>query len=174
MSRLILALSTAAASAVVLTAVALILGKAAPIVSKPPAPHVPPRPELVQQPAAPGTAAPARAPASELGSGIFKCSVAGKTVYSDVPCPGAVEVDTRAAATTFQTPRYVPSSGEAHIEPAPVAQSAVAPRDRECESVRDEIDRLDSMARAGGTAAYMDWIRAQRRRAEDRRYELRC
>jgi hypothetical protein len=181
-SRVVLLLSTFAAIAIVLTGVALILGKAAPLAERPRPTLAPP----IVQPSSPPSTPPAYAqprsqrPFSESSSGIFRCTIGGQTVYRDRPCAGGVEVDTSGAAVTYQTPRYVPTPVERiaerpHAAPvSPTARADSVARDRECEYIRAEIDRLDAQARVGGTIAQMDWIRAERRKVEDRRYELRC
>jgi hypothetical protein len=173
MNRLVLALSTVAATAVVLTGVSLILGKAAPNTSKAsglmPAPTTPPHNAF-----APAPSMTSSQPARREEAGIYRCKLNGQTVYSDKACPGGVPVDTSAASSTYRTPRFLPPAATPIDQPLVVAESSDTVMARECESIRTEIDRLDSMARTGGSASYMDWILSQRRKAEDRRYELRC
>ncbi|WP_394791508.1 hypothetical protein [Rhodoferax sp.] len=44
----------------------------------------------------------------------------------------------------------------------------------ECTALDARIRYLDQLARAGGTAAYMDWIANERKQARDRQFRLHC
>ena len=44
----------------------------------------------------------------------------------------------------------------------------------ECAWLEARIKNLDSMARAGGTPQYLDWVANQRKEARDRQFRIRC
>jgi hypothetical protein len=60
--------------------------------------------------------------------------------------------------------------------PTPVQPPFPAAPDRsiQCASLEQRIRQLDQMARAGGTAQYMDWVANERKVARDQQFRLRC
>ncbi len=48
------------------------------------------------------------------------------------------------------------------------------PRPDECQLIRQAVDDMGARARIGGTAPQMDYLRAERKRWEDRRYAVKC
>ena len=43
-----------------------------------------------------------------------------------------------------------------------------------CQWLESRITQLDSMARAGGPAQYLDWMAGERKKARDEQFRLRC
>ena len=46
--------------------------------------------------------------------------------------------------------------------------------DHTCQWLESRITQLDSMARAGGPAQYLDWMAGERKKARDEQFRLRC
>lgn len=109
--------------------------------------------------------------------GVYRCTVDGRTVYADAPCVGGVAVDVRSAGTVA-LPRTL-STAQRPVPSAPSSATEQAERPPglgrdECQLITRAIDDLDAQARIGGTAPRMDYLRAQRRYWEDRRYATKC
>jgi hypothetical protein len=138
----------------------------------------PPSPPLEARPAIPA-AAPAYVP-----NVITKCTINGKTTYSDAVCPkggvlGTVEIDPNQ--NVFEAPRMAPTRPNA-LEPAPSQRTndggtnlnIHANRKAECELLDHHIARLDAWARQPQSAQSQDRIREERKLARDRQFQLRC
>jgi hypothetical protein len=52
---------------------------------------------------------------------------------------------------------------------------AAAPSNKsECQSLDKQVEHLDAMARQPQSGQMQDWIRAQRQKARERQFSLRC
>ncbi len=59
------------------------------------------------------------------------------------------------------------------LESAPMP--AAAPSNKsECQSLDKQVEHLDAMARQPQSGQMQDWIRAQRQKARERQFSLRC
>jgi hypothetical protein len=157
-----------------------------PMLETSPAPARPapvPKQEIPSPPLAARPAAPAAAPA-HVPNVITKCTINGKTTYSDAVCPkggvlGTVEIDPHQ--NVFEAPRVAPTRPSAQ-EPAPPQRTTDsetnhnihANRKAECELLGQHITRLDAWARQPQSAQSQDRIREERKLARDRQFQLRC
>ena len=55
-----------------------------------------------------------------------------------------------------------------------VLQNAEPDRRTQCAWLDERIKQLDAMARAGGSAYYMDWVANERKLTRDRQFRIRC
>jgi hypothetical protein len=144
-----------------------------------PAPKQEPLSPLLEARPATPVAAPAYVP-----NVITKCTINGKTTYSDAVCPkggvlGTVEIDTNQ--NVFEAPLMAPTRPSAQ-EPAPQQRTTDsgpnvnihANRKAECELLEHHIARLDAWARQPQSAQSQDRIREERKLARDRQFQLRC
>ncbi len=94
-------------------------------------------------------------------------------------------VDVRPAINRYATPQPPASASPWQqpqaptellpAEPAPDSERASrAANAARCELLWRAIDQNDAAARAGGSAQHQDWLRVQRRKLEDERFERRC
>jgi hypothetical protein len=66
--------------------------------------------------------------------------------------------------------RVLTSPPAAQVQQGP----ATATRVTQCASLEARINRLDQLARNGGTASYMDWVAGEKRLARDQHFRQRC
>lgn len=115
---------------------------------------------------------------------VTKCTIGGKTIYGDAPCPqGAtaerVNTDTdrnlisgltseqMAAADRIQPPAPLPAIVAQSDNPVPTNAS-------ECRALDEHIKHLDALARQPLDAQTQDWIKARRKADRDRQFAIRC
>jgi hypothetical protein len=157
-----------------------------------PAPPVLPMvnpPPLIKR--APAPAMPARSadmPDAGPASPIFKCTVNGKTVYSDAHCGAPAETRRLAlsdASSGFASPpkerledltarRMASEQAYQRSIQAQPAEVHVDMRKAECDHLDRHINRLDASARAPQSGQMQDWIKAEKMRAQSRQFDLRC
>lgn len=68
-------------------------------------------------------------------------------------------------------------AGDALANPPALPRSSSIVQDdsaQRCKYLAERIEWLDGAARLGGVASYMDWLSAERRRARDEQFRLRC
>jgi hypothetical protein len=136
--------------------------------------------------------APSRlgAEASEprYSSGVFKCTVNGRTVYSDSACGTAVTMKRLAlpdASAGFASPprenledltakRVAAEQIYQRSVQAQATEIHASMRKTECQSLGNRIDWLDASARAPQPAQMQDWIRADKARTQARQFDLHC
>jgi hypothetical protein len=139
------------------------------------------RPSSPSQSIAAPPATPPVAPSDtemKPGAAIYRCQKGRSITYSDSPCDGGKVVnvqDTRG----YEAPRTSASPPKSVATPEPSAQTspptvAEAARPAECKRVDELIAWIDSEARQGGTTGRIEELKEQRRKAVDRRNELRC
>jgi hypothetical protein len=193
--RLIHVVGFCAATAIVVGSGYVILSKGAGIIATPSvsapssgqpertyvaplAPAIPPDARLDTQPSQSGS--------SRTGSGIYRCVEKGGVVYANEPCANGREIEVRPSsgfappvlrAGVEQRPQRQESSGS-YGSSSPIAASETpAPeplRAARCAAIDAQIEQVDAMARAGGTASYQDQLRARRHALVDEKYRLRC
>lgn len=154
-----------------------------------PTPHVPESPPTASRPPAPRLPAPqAYANESRDSSGIFKCTVNGRTVYADSPCgtPATTKrVALQDSSAGFASPprerledltarRVASEQAYERSMQAQATQVRVDNKKAECEDLSKHIERLDSAARAPQWGQTQDWFRAEKTRAQSRQFDLRC
>jgi hypothetical protein len=119
-------------------------------------------------------------------SGIIKCIMNGKTIYSDEKCPAGAatqQVKLHDTAGVVSPPKAILSKLTAErlaSENALVLtlQKPVAlpmqSKKTECEALNKHIEWLDSMARQPQTGQMQDWIRQERKKARDQQFAIHC
>lgn len=153
------------------------------------APHVPYSPPTVyREPVPRPSTSQAYAPEPPDSTGIFKCSVNGRTVYSDSAC-GAPAATKRLAlqdpSAGFASPprerledltanRLASEQAYQRSIQAQAAEIRVHARKVECENLGRHVNWLDASARAPQSAQMQDWIRADKARAQTRQFDLHC
>jgi hypothetical protein len=118
-------------------------------------------------------------------SGIFKCVVAGRVVYSDVECPSksaqrnlvlndsAGFVSPLKESVEHLTVGQVADKTE-YKQQAPVQIATAGSHKMECEALEKYIQGIDSSARQPQSGQTMDWLRQERTKATDRKFVLHC
>jgi hypothetical protein len=114
---------------------------------------------------------------------LLKCSVNGKTYYSNQKCPQGAKQKTlelhdsagivsppKETLEALAAKRLV-TEAEARQNSAPVSVSL--PK-AECEVLNREVERLDAMGRQPQSGEMMDWIRQQRYNARNRQFAIHC
>ncbi|AGU47135.1 hypothetical protein VAPA_1c00040 [Variovorax paradoxus B4] len=152
-------------------------------------------------PPAPGSAAerrrpipspPANLPASPSAAPaaleVSKCtSAAGKTAYSDGPCPAGSTATTvrldrnqnladgmSAEAREASNRSSAALAAQQQSYERQVARNAVGDTRADCDALDAQVKGLDTMARQPQGAAMQDWLRSERQQARDRRFRLGC
>jgi hypothetical protein len=173
-----LILSLVAAMAIAGGGLYFILEQGVPILeTKGDGPASAPSPSIEAPPARPPVA-PSTGAETKAGPAIYRCQKGRSVTYSDSPCEGGKVVnvqDTRG----YEAPRAVasPPKSVATPEPSAPASSATvneASRPAECKRLDELIVWIDSEVRQGGVTGRMEELKDERRRAVDRRNELRC
>lgn len=102
---------------------------------------------------------------------ISKCTIGGKVIYSDTPCPknGTVSQVEMHESSGIVTPsrvvvdRTMQRIEEEHRQENQGARSTIAviekPNKQLCDAYRADIDRYDAMARQPQSGYTQDWIR---------------
>lgn len=117
-----------------------------------------------------------------LGSGICRCTVDGATVCAEAPCPHGKAIDIRIVEW------FRPSNAAVHRPAAPSTETRVQSSDggtnqsasvgasqaARCAQLPKQIDDIDALVRRGGSAAYQDRLREERRKLVDKRYKSKC
>ena len=178
-ARLIAAL--AAATVIVVGGTYIILYKAATMVpvTKADAPAVPQPQVVLRDPVVVQPTIQGQAALSGSGS-IYRCEQAGQVVFSDQPCAGGSIIDARPAAEGFKTPQYQPAPpmpsepGQTQHQAETPARLAANTRTAECALIDQSIAAIESAQRAGGSAGQQDRWRNEKRKLQERQYELRC
>jgi hypothetical protein len=137
-----------------------------------------PSPSSIEAPPATPPVAPSIGAETKAGPAIYRCQKGRSVTYSDSPCEGGKVVnvqDTRG----YEAPRAVasPPTSVATPEPSAPAMSPTvneAARPAECKRLEELIAWIDSEARQGGATGRIEELREQRRKAVERRNELRC
>ena len=119
-------------------------------------------------------------------SGVIKCTMNGKTIYSDENCPAGAKAqqvqlhDTagiispqKEALSTLTARRHAADNTQVRSMQQPVTMSA-QPKQAECDSLNKHIELLDSMARQPQSGQTQDWITQERRKTRDRQFAIRC
>jgi hypothetical protein len=116
--------------------------------------------------------------------GIVKCTVNGKTIYSDQKCPDGArthQVQLHDTAGVISPKKETLAQLTAQRTAAenvrvgsPQPPAAAPSNQAECESLNKHIDWLDSMARQPQSGQKQDWIRQERRKARDRQIAIQC
>lgn len=155
-------------------------------VSIPPVSTIPP-PVVREQIPVPPTARPST-PEPHYSSGIFRCTVNGKTVYSDSAC-GTPVVARRLllpdSSGGFVSPpkeqledltanRLALEQAYQRSIQAQAVENRAAARKAECEDLASRVNWLDASARAPQSAQMQDWIRADKARVQTRQFDLHC
>lgn len=119
---------------------------------------------------------------------LSKCTIQGKTVYSDTNCPVGSKAEkialhetagivspAREALEDWAAKRHAQERNEEIITQKIVAANGPqTTKSDECQWLSERIDTLDARARQPQTGQMQDWIKDQRRGARDRQYALRC
>lgn len=147
-----------------------------------------PAPTVYREPASRPSMSQAYAPEPPDSTGIFKCSVNGRTVYSDSSC-GAPAAAKRLAlqdpSAGFASPpkerledltanRLAAEQEYQRSIQAQAAEIRVNARKAECENLGRHVNWLDASARAPQSAQMQDWIRVDKARAQTRQFDLHC
>lgn len=110
---------------------------------------------------------------------VYKCMDGGRTVFSDQPCPGAVELNVRPASGAAPQQRQPDGDGPTRVEAVPTSATAEAPRtismvDRASNlakrrQLKDAIDRktVDVKKLEDEMNARIAYLRSQRRYARN-------
>lgn len=132
------------------------------------------------------TAGPMVISPSFASSGITKCTIGTRTVYSDSGCPNGTkqqEVALHDSAGIISPPKEHladltakrQATERAH---ALQAQAQVVSIGRsgnfECEELDKRVADLDSMARQPHSGVMQDWIKKERKAVRDRQFAIRC
>jgi hypothetical protein len=127
-------------------------------------------------------------PTPHYSSAIFKCSVNGKTVYSDSAC-GTLFVTKRlllpVTSAGFTSPprerledltanRLASEQTYQRSIQAQAVEIRVDARKAECEDLGRHVNLLDASARAPQSGQMQDWIRADKGRVQTRQFDLHC
>jgi hypothetical protein len=128
-----------------------------------------------------------RAQADHVGQGrVVKCTVNGKTIYSDEGCPTGAKtqhVQINDTAGIISPPKAVLAELTAQRHAAEndrtqSMQQSVSPQAQsnkiECDSLNKHIESLDSMSRQAQSGQTQDWIRQERQQARERQYRIHC
>lgn len=194
----VLALSLAASVIIVGGATIAILTAGAKVVDErtpdtPPASKAASAPSpVLKQPANPLPDSPPRTragstrPEAALPGVIYRCQHNGSTVYSEVPCVGGRPINTQPAVSSYATPQPLADAQSAQRSSSAAPRVSAADSERagsdisaqqrsaRCDQIRASIESIDAQARAGGTASWQDFLREERKKLEDLRYELKC
>lgn len=108
---------------------------------------------------------------------VYECRDGATRVLSDRPCgpdasSRALDPQRLNRYTPMPVPNSAPSSTVA-VRPVLPGRTPV-PRQRSCEDLQLEIDRIDSRMRLGYTGKVGEKLRAQRRRLTDQYATRRC
>jgi hypothetical protein len=135
---------------------------------------------------APRTRAESTRTVATMPAVIYRCQHNGSTVYSEVPCVGGRPINTQPAVSSYAT-RQPPADARSAQRSSSAASRASAAdsesagsdinaqqRSARCDQIRARIESIDAQARAGGIASWQDFLRAERKKLEDLRYELKC
>lgn len=122
-------------------------------------------------------------PAPTAPAVITKCVVQGKVSYGDGGCTvGAIAsgvaiknnhnlIPSVKVPVVVQTPvEEPPSQMTAQVNPS-VGYAATK---EECVALDERVKYLDSLARQPQSGQTQDWIRAERKKARDRQFSIRC
>lgn len=148
--------------------------QATSVISQPPPPP--------QASAQPQSAAPAQqAPGTHI---VSKCTVNGKTLYSDNACPqgtAGTQVVTKPDHNLMAGLTPAQMAAADRVQPVAPSISAFAPTEgspssnaSECKALDEHIKYLDAMARQPHSGQMQDWIKDQRKKDRDRQFALRC
>lgn len=120
------------------------------------------------------------------GSGIIKCTVNGKTIYSDQECPDGAKthqvtlhdtagvISPKKETLLHQPSQRVAAENTQFIPPQSLADAPPQTIQAECAYLILHIEQLDSMARQAQSGQMQDWIRQERRNARDRQAAIQC
>lgn len=117
---------------------------------------------------------------------VIKCTMNGKTIYSDDKCPAGAKAqqvqlhDTagiispqKEVLSELTAPHQAAGNIQVRSMQQPVTVSA-QPKQAECDLLNKHIEWLDSMARQPQSGQMQDWIRQERREARDRQFAIHC
>ncbi|WP_194725445.1 hypothetical protein [Noviherbaspirillum malthae] len=119
-------------------------------------------------------------------SGISKCIINGRTVYSDSGCPDGAKsqpVSLHDSAGVISPPKENLADLAAKRQATERAyalqtQAQVVSIGRsgnvECEELDKRVADLDSMARQPHSGVMQDWIKKERKAVRDRQFAIRC
>ena len=153
------------------------------------APQVPdPPPTVYREPAPRPSKSQAYAPEPRNSTGVFKCSVNGRTVYSDSACgaPAATKVlKLQDSSAGFASPaqerledltanRLDAEQAYQRSVQAQAAKVRVNAIKADCENLGRHVNWLDATARAPQSGQMQDWIKADKARAQTRQFDLHC
>jgi hypothetical protein len=159
-----------------------------PVQPEPILPMINPPPLIKRAPAPAMPARSADMSDASPASPIFKCTVNGKTVYSDAHCGAPAETRRLAlsdASSGFASPpkerledltarRMASEQAYQRSIQAQPAEVHVDMRKAECDHLDRHINRLDASARAPQSGQMQDLIKAEKMRAQSRQFDLRC
>ena len=127
-------------------------------------------------------------PEPQYSSAVFKCTVNGKTVYSDSACGTPVLTKRLMLSDTsggFASPprerledltanRLASEQAYQRSIQARAAEIEGNAKKAECEDLGRRINWLDASARAPQSGQMQDWIRADKMRTQTRQFDLHC
>lgn len=115
---------------------------------------------------------------------VTKCTIGGKTIYGDAPCPyGATSerVTTHAERNLISGLTSEQMAAADRLRPPAPLATKVAQSENplpnnasECKALDEHIKHLDAMARQPLDAQTQDWIKARRKADRDRQFAIRC
>lgn len=99
-----------------------------------------------------------------------ECSRRSWTVVDSVRVPADISWDEQVeiARQKRSENSYRPTVRPSYNSAASSSNSS------ECDALTRRVNELDSMARAGGTAQRMEWIRQERQSTRDRQFQIGC
>jgi hypothetical protein len=106
-------------------------------------------------------------------NGLYRCIVAGRTIYQDQPCQDGQQAT--VAGTMSVVPRYPVQQAQRALNPEPSGPSVAmvgssANEHPNCDKLRARIRQIDAQARQRSTQRLTD----DRRRTRERMSELKC
>ncbi len=147
-----------------------------------------PPPLVIREPMPAPPASALYIPESHGSSAIFKCTVNGRTVYSDSACGTPVMTKRLALPDTsggFASPprerlddltanRLASEQAYQRSIQARAAEIEGHAKKAECENLGRHVNWLDASARAPQSGQMQDWIRADKVRTQTRQFDLHC
>lgn len=98
-----------------------------------------------------------------------------ESVPDGLPFDQQVELAQQSRAAAAKLYEATPRSRSTQSNAAGAAQVPnLQGKAEECKALDAEITRLDAMARQPQSAQVQDWIRAEKKRARDRQFQVRC
>jgi len=159
------------------------ISRPAPAIDNPPA-RSPQIPKQAYSPP-PAIDPPAEVTRPQTGGTIYHCkNYSGGTFWAQAHCSQHNALIDRIASVpagmpfdqqvTMAEQQRQAAARAVRMESAPLA-AAVAPSNKsECMLLDSRVNELDAMARQPQSGATQDWIRAERQKARDRQFALRC